>query len=150
MAHLVATKALLTAQVVAVWADVAANGVFLSNQLLTTNFDQKIQDGRLPLAVLDFRQTGTHEYGGDLGRDIGAVHIYRVVTDAETIDQLIGKVEDLRNALWQGRQALLPTCQLLTFPTVEFHMDQPLQQFFWNTQRPLLTASVMLTLESGE
>jgi hypothetical protein len=150
MPHTVATKNLLAARIGTVWPEVKAAGIYVSNQLQQIDFETKIKSGALPIAVLDFRQTGSHEFGGDAGRDLGPVTIYRVVADSETLDQLIGKVEALRDSLWLNRANLLPTCQLLTFPTIEFHMDQPLQRFFWETMKPLLTASVMLTLESGE
>jgi hypothetical protein len=149
MAHLVALKNALVTQIGLSWADVKPNGIFLSNQLLQIDFSEQARDGSLPIAVLDFRQTGVHEYGSDPGRDVGPITISRVIKDSETMDTLIGKLETLRQAFWDDWDALglAVKAQLLTYPTVDFSFDQPLQRFFFETAKPLVCGSVMLTIE---
>jgi hypothetical protein len=136
----------LRAKIGTVWSSEKANGIFHAFQLATIPFERLAEAGNLPVAIMDIDLNPSQEWGADNDVEQGAVSIYYVANDATTPEQIVAKLEALREELWDNG---LATGSLQEFPAVKFSMDLPVNQYFLMNQRPFYAGAVILDLIYG-
>lgn len=108
----------------ATWTDVVTNGIWRSEELALTDFDQRAS--LLPLCVLDTDATPSPSYGLVNRVDAVRASIYYVASDTTTYDGLTTKLEALRTALWPNSASNpLSSGQVVEYPAVKSGVSLP-------------------------
>ena len=129
-----------------VWADCVDNGIYLAPQVATLDLARKAQDGEMPFAVISGRLP-EGDWGMTNDTVDGLLRVYRVTTDAESVDALLANCEALRDYLADTGPS---EGQIIGHPWVDWSEEQPLYSYFLRTRQPYLTMSVVGRVVAGE
>lgn len=135
----------IRARIASAWPEVVSNGIYLPIEM-RNNLEAKVEKRQLPFAVLDveFTEEGwaAHEQ-----EDAGTVTIYYVVSDGTSPDTLIGKLETMRDAIYDTS----PTDALiLGNPLLQYGMSLPLNQYFFSARVALYAGAVVARVHITE
>jgi len=132
------------------WPEVKANGIYQSTQSARTSLDKKSGASELPFAVIDL---GIADEGTEWGLcnqvdDFRAIALQYVATDSVSEDQLVAKLEALRDYL---NTHALTVGQRIGRARVSWQARElPFRAFALQTQRPFVCGGVILRAIVGE
>lgn len=129
------------------WPETKPNGIILTVQAARFSMDGRVQREQLPFAAVDYSPSEGTEWGMANEVDDGTLAIYYVADDATTIETLIGKLETLRDTLYDTAHN---RGQVIGYPRVSWGMDLPLNRYYLSTQRPFVCGAVLCRLIDGE
>lgn len=140
----------IRARIASTWADVLPNGIYRDLELAEfTNLSKKAEDAELPFAVFQHVGREGTEWGLTNRVTDGQLIVIRVAADSETFDQMLVKLQLLRDALYASGSITPGQC--VNYPDVMERVNSPiLNSFFANTQRPYRAGGVMCRAIVGE
>jgi hypothetical protein len=137
----------LCAVIAAQWP--AVTGICRTSTSSRRSVDERVRNGALPFAAVEFLLTGSPDWGADNKTEEGEILVYYVAADDVSPDDIEALCETLRDYLRLNDTALT-NAQVIETPAVADPKHVPLMEYFLSTQRPFNGGAVSVPVVAGE